>query len=52
MMFVAAKIARDEGIADDGYRLIVNCNRNAGMEVYHLHVHLLGGKPLGPMVSV
>jgi histidine triad (HIT) family protein len=52
MMFVAAKIARDEGIADDGYRLIVNCNRNAGMEVYHLHVHLLGGKPLGAMVSV
>jgi histidine triad (HIT) family protein len=48
---VAAQIARDEGIAEDGYRLIINCGRDAGMEVPHLHVHLLGGKPLGPMVS-
>jgi histidine triad (HIT) family protein len=48
---VAAKIARDEGIADDGYRLIVNCNRHGGQEVYHLHVHLMGGRPMGPMVS-
>jgi histidine triad (HIT) family protein len=52
MIAVAAQIARTEGIADDGYRLIINCNRNSGMEVYHLHLHLLGGKPLGPMVSV
>jgi histidine triad (HIT) family protein len=52
MVLVAAQIARSEGIADDGYRLIVNCNKNSGMEVYHLHLHLLGGKPLGPMVSV
>jgi histidine triad (HIT) family protein len=50
MFVVAAQIARSEGIADDGYRLIVNCNKNAGMEVYHLHLHLLGGKPLGAMV--
>jgi histidine triad (HIT) family protein len=48
---VAAQIARSEGIADSGYRLIVNCGRDGGMEVPHLHVHLLGGKPLGPMVS-
>jgi histidine triad (HIT) family protein len=52
MVLVAAQIARSEGIAADGYRLIVNCNANAGMEVYHLHLHLLGGKPLGHMVSV
>lgn len=52
MFIVAAQIARSEGVAEDGYRLIVNCNRNAGMEVYHLHLHLLGGKPLGPMVSL
>jgi histidine triad (HIT) family protein len=52
MLLVAAQIARSEGVADDGYRLIINCNRNAGMEVHHLHVHLLGGQPLGPMVSV
>ena len=48
---VAAQIARSEGIAEDGYRLIINCGRNGGMEVPHLHVHLLGGKPLGAMVG-
>ena len=52
MLVVAAQIARAEGIAEDGYRLIVNCNQHGGQEVYHLHVHLLGGKPLGPMISV
>ena len=51
MMTVAAKIARDEGLADDGYRLIVNCNRHGGQEVYHIHMHLLGGRPLGPMLA-
>ena len=51
MMTVAAKIARDEGLADDGYRLIVNCNRNGGQEVYHSHMHMLGGRPLGPMLA-
>jgi histidine triad (HIT) family protein len=52
LIVVAAQIARSQGIAESGYRLIVNCNRDSGMEVAHLHVHLLGGKPLGPMVSV
>jgi histidine triad (HIT) family protein len=47
---VARDLARREGIADDGYRLIINCNRNGGQEVYHLHLHLLGGRPMGPMV--
>ena len=47
----AAKIARDEGIAEDGYRLIVNCREHGGQEVYHLHVHLLGGQRIGRMVS-
>lgn len=50
MFCVARDIARKEGIAEDGYRLIVNCNRNGGQEVYHLHLHLIGGRPLGPMV--
>ncbi|MFT4273544.1 MAG: purine nucleoside phosphoramidase [Pantoea sp.] len=50
MITVAAKIARDEGIAEDGYRLIMNCNRHGGQEVYHIHMHLVGGKPLGPML--
>lgn len=48
---VAAKIATQEGIADNGYRLIVNCNRDGGQEVYHLHLHLLGGRKLGPMLA-
>jgi histidine triad (HIT) family protein len=52
MLRVAADLARREGIADSGYRLIVNCNQHGGQEVYHLHFHVLGGKPLGPMVSV
>ena len=47
---VAAKIARGEGIAEAGYRLIVNCKAHGGQEVYHLHLHLLGGRNLGPML--
>lgn len=47
----AAKIARDEGIANDGYRLIVNCRNHGGQEVYHLHMHLVGGHPLGRMLQ-
>ncbi len=52
LLVVASQIARSEGIADGGYRIIINCREHAGQEVYHLHLHLLGGKPLGPMVSV
>lgn len=48
---VAAKLAQAEGIAEDGYRLIVNCNRHGGQVVYHLHMHLLGGQPLGAMLA-
>jgi len=51
MMTVAAKLAKEEGIAQDGYRLIINCNQHGGQEVYHIHMHLLGGKPLGPMLT-
>lgn len=47
---VARDLARQEGIAENGFRLIVNCNAHGGQEVYHLHLHLLGGRPLGPMV--
>jgi len=47
---VAAKIARQEGIAKNGYRLIVNCGEHGGQEVQHLHLHLLGGRPLGAML--
>lgn len=51
MFVVARDLARKEGIADNGYRLIINCNAHGGQEVYHLHVHLLGGRPLGPMLQ-
>ena len=47
---VAQQIALREGIAEDGYRLLVNCNKNAGQEVFHLHMHFFAGKPLGPML--
>lgn len=48
---VAAKIAADEGIAENGYRLIINCNKHGHQEVFHLHMHLMGGRPMGPMVA-
>jgi histidine triad (HIT) family protein len=51
MIGVARDIARSEGIAEDGYRLILNCRDHGGQEVLHLHLHLLGGRPLGPMVA-
>ena len=51
MLTVAAKLAAQEGIAEDGYRVIMNCNRHGGQEVYHIHLHLLGGRALGPMLT-
>ncbi len=51
MFIAAAKLAEDEGVAADGYRLIVNCRENGGQEVLHLHMHLLGGRRLGPMLQ-
>ena len=51
LFIVAAKLAKQEGIAENGYRLIMNCNNHGGQEVYHLHLHLLGGRKLGPMLA-
>jgi len=42
----ANKIAKDEGIAENGFRLVMNCGNNGGQEVYHLHMHLLGGRQM------
>lgn len=47
MIRAANTVARDEGLADSGYRLVWNVGRNAGQSVFHLHLHLLGGRPLG-----
>lgn len=38
------KLAKEQGIAEDGYRLVINCNRNALQSVFHIHVHVLGGR--------
>ena len=46
MVLTAQKIAADEGIAEDGYRLVINCNRHGCQEVFHLHLHLIGGRQL------
>ena len=46
MVLTAQKIAADEGIAEDGYRLVINCNRHGCQEVFHLHMHLVGGRQL------
>ncbi|UJF17417.1 purine nucleoside phosphoramidase [Vibrio sp. SS-MA-C1-2] len=51
MFTVAKKLAQEEGISEDGYRLIMNCNQHGGQEVYHIHMHLVGGKPLGKMLA-
>jgi diadenosine tetraphosphate (Ap4A) HIT family hydrolase len=45
------KIARDEGLVESGYRLLANVGLNSGQEVPHLHVHIFGGCPLGPMLA-
>lgn len=46
MVLTAQQIAADEGIAEDGYRLVINCNRHGCQEVFHLHLHLVGGRQL------
>lgn len=50
LFVIAAKIAKEQGIDEDGYRLVVNCNKHGGQEVFHLHMHLVGGKQLGKML--
>ncbi len=47
MILVAKKLARENKIDQSGYRLIINCGKDAGQVVEHLHLHLLGGKKLG-----
>jgi histidine triad (HIT) family protein len=46
LLTTVADVARDEGIADDGYRTVINWGRDGGMEVEHLHIHLLGGRAM------
>ena len=46
MILTAQRLAAEAGIAEDGYRLVINCNRHGCQEVFHLHLHLLGGRQL------
>ena len=45
------KIARDAGLVEPGYRILANVGVNGGQEVPHLHLHVFGGRPLGPMLA-
>ena len=46
LVLVANRLAKESGVAEPGYRLVFNCNAAAGQSVYHLHLHLLGGRPM------
>ncbi|MCK5383740.1 MAG: histidine triad nucleotide-binding protein [Gammaproteobacteria bacterium] len=46
MHLAARQIAADEGVAEPGYRMVMNCNPEAGQSVYHIHLHVLGGRPM------
>ncbi len=46
MYLVARKLAQDSGVAEDGYRLVMNCNAGAGQSVFHIHLHVLGGRQM------
>lgn len=45
------KVARDAGLVNEGYRVLVNVGSHSGQEVPHLHLHIFGGRPLGPMLA-
>jgi histidine triad (HIT) family protein len=47
MMRRAAIIAKERGVSESGYRTVMNCNSNAGQTVFHIHLHLLGGRRMG-----
>lgn len=49
MVVLATRIAAEQGLAESGYRLLMNAGRDAGQEVPHLHLHILGGHRLGPL---
>jgi histidine triad (HIT) family protein len=51
VLATAGEVAKAAGLAADGYRTIFNTGRNGGQEVFHVHAHVVGGAPLGPMLS-
>lgn len=46
LVVAASRYAREQGFADDGYRVVINCGRDGGQSVYHIHLHLLAGRQL------
>jgi len=46
LLKTAVSLAKQEGLAEDGYRTVFNCNKDGGQEVFHLHMHLLGGRQM------
>lgn len=46
IVLAAKEIAKEQGLSDSGYRLVMNCNKDGGQTVFHIHCHLLGGRPL------
>jgi len=46
LLQVAIKLAKQEGLSEEGYRTVFNCNKKGGQDVYHLHLHLLGGRQM------
>jgi histidine triad (HIT) family protein len=51
VLAAAAAVAEAEGLLDNGFRILFNTGRYAGQEVFHVHAHVLGGEPLGPMIA-
>ncbi len=51
MLLIASKIAKKKNIHKNGYRIVINCNKYAGQDIFYLHMHLLGGNLLGNMVN-
>ena len=46
MFLLAKKIAKEKGIAESGYRLVLNCQKDAGQVIYHIHLHIMGGRAM------
>lgn len=51
LLLAAREVARRLGLAEDGYRIIINVGKFGGQEVFHFHLHILGGRPLGRLLS-
>jgi histidine triad (HIT) family protein len=47
LFLMAKELAKEEGIAESGYRMVVNAGADGGQTVFHIHLHLLGGRPMG-----